>query len=207
MCLDGFSDGFLISVKWIRRFNCFGCYNFFYNSRSRPLQTTTMNEWTNKQTSERMKNRKIEKNKRWHTAFVCESFASRKKKTSTQSNAESAWCAAHKSPNMKLHLRLSLSLPHFASVCGYLILFLRFFFLYSFISFSLRLICICNCNCNLHLSLSDSREYYWENTMCSLSNIFCCAINGARANGNESQSIVLVILAVVSLHFFFNSFG
>lgn len=107
---------------------------FFYNSRSRPLQTTTMNEWTNKQTSERMKNRKIEKNKRWHTAFVCESFASRKKKTSTQSNAESAWCAAHKSPNMKLHLRLSLSLPHFASVCGYLILFLRFFFsIHSFL--------------------------------------------------------------------------
>lgn len=178
---------------------------FFFLQFTFKAITNNNNERMNKQTSERMKNRKIEKNKRWHTAFVCESFASRKKKTSTQSNAESAWCAAHKSPNMKLHLRLPLSLPHFASVCGYLILFLRcFFFLYSFISFSLRLICICNCN--LHLSLSDSREYYWENTMCSLSNIFCCAINGARANGNESQSIVLVILAVVSLHFF-NSFG
>lgn len=204
MSLDGFSDGFLISVKWIRRFNCFGCYNFFLQFTFKAI-TNNNNERMNKQTSERMKNRKIEKNKRWHTAFVCESFASHKKKTSTQSNAESAWCAAHKSPNMKLHLRLPLSLPHFASVCGYLILFLRCFFsFYSFISFSLRLICIFNCN--LHLSLSDSREYYWENTMCSLSNIFCCAINGARANGNESQSIVLVILAVVSLHFF-NSFG
>lgn len=142
MSLDGFSDGFLISVKWIRRFNCFGCYNFFLQFTFKAI-TNNNNERMNKQTSDRMKNRKIEKNKRWHTAFVCESFASRKKKTSTQSNAESAWCAAHKSPNMKLHLRLPLSLPHFASVCGYLILFLRCFFSlfihFFFSSFDLHL--------------------------------------------------------------------
>lgn len=126
MCLDSFSDGFLISVKWIGRFNCFGCYNFFFTIHVQGHYK--QQQWTNEQTSERIKNRKIEKNKRWHTAFVCESFVSRKKKTSTQSNAESVWCAAHKSPNMKLHLRLPLSLPHFASVCGYLILFLRFSF-------------------------------------------------------------------------------
>lgn len=106
---------------------------FFFLQFTFKAITNNNNERMNKQTSERMKNRKIEKNKRWHTAFVCESFASRKKKTSTQSNAESAWCAAHKSPNMKLHLRLPLSLPQFCKCMRISNIISSFFSIHSFL--------------------------------------------------------------------------